>query len=115
MTRLPIRARNSPIIYQRILEKQFENFLNEDEENVVLYQDDILYTSSSSIDHHHHTIFKIFQLLNSLGVRQDLQKCAIGRESVCYLGWLFKNNTMSISKDSALKILKRKKPETGKQ
>jgi hypothetical protein len=85
--RLPMGIKNSPDIFQSIMNDIFHDL-----DYVQCYIDDILITSQSNFEDHLEKLQKVLSRLEQTGFRANLRKCAIAQHELEYLGyWLSRN------------------------
>jgi hypothetical protein len=85
--RLPMGIKNSPDIFQSIMNDIFHDL-----DYVQCYIDDILITSQSNFEDHLAKLEKVLSRLEQTGFRVNLRKCAIAQRELEYLGyWLSRN------------------------
>jgi len=94
-TRLPFGLKNSPTFFQKVMSDILKPLLHK---GVELYIDDnIIYGRTA--DEFLNRLRKVFQLLQSNGLRLKVSKCVYAATSLDFLGHTISSNGVALSKD----------------
>ena len=90
--RCPQGLRNSPLHLKLVMDRLFSNMAND----VIHYADDIMIATEGTIREHIDRLADVFAKLEEGNIKIRPQKVNIARESIDFLGIVWKKNTISI-------------------
>ncbi|MEY2832154.1 MAG: hypothetical protein RLZZ574_1412, partial [Cyanobacteriota bacterium] len=90
--RAPQGLRNSPMYLKLVLDKVFYDM----DDNVIFYADDLLVASNGTILDHFQLLNKVLSKLRMANLKLRPQKLLIARETIEFLGMVFKRQTLNI-------------------
>jgi len=108
--RLPMGIKNSPDIFQAIMQE-----ILGDLEYVQVYLDDILITSSDSWLEHLEKLDTVLKRLEKAGFRANLHKCFFGEHELEYLGYWLTRQGIAPQPKKVEAILRLTPPKTKRQ
>ena len=109
--RAPQGLRNSPMYLKLVLDKVFYDM----DENVIFYADDLLVASSGTIRDHFALLDKVLGKLRNANLKLRPQKLLIARETIEFLGMVFKRQTLNIPEARLEAFKKLPSPNTAKR
>ena len=101
--RLPQGYKNSPIIFQGVLEDILKGL------DVVIYIDDVYWTNDSE-DEHLKLLDQVLTKLAAAGLKIGLKKCEIAKHNLRYLGFNITDTGTAVSKEYLEQIAEIPKP-----
>uniref|UniRef100_A0A0K0FSN2 RNA-directed DNA polymerase n=1 Tax=Strongyloides venezuelensis TaxID=75913 RepID=A0A0K0FSN2_STRVS len=104
-------ARNSPGIFQRIMEIIFSPL----KDNMLIYQDDLLIISDGNETLHKELLYQFFSIARQHGLKINFNKSKFFKKIVSFLGWDISPTGVTPSLKSVESIMKLKLPVDKKQ
>jgi len=109
--RAPQGLRNSPMYLKMVLDKVFYDM----DENVIFYADDLLVASDGTMMDHFRLLDKVLNKLVHANLKLRPQKLLIARDSIEFLGMVFKRQTLNIPEARLEAFRKLPSPNTAKR
>ena len=101
--RLPLGLSNAPATYQRLMEQLFQNICPGTSKFFQIYLDDIIIVSKSFQEHIEH-LTKVFERIQSAGMKLSPNKCHLFREQVRYVGHIVSSDGIAADPDKVEKV-----------
>ena len=109
--RAPQGLRNSPMYLKLVLDKVFYDM----DDNVIFYADDLLVASNGTLTDHFRLLDKVLTKLRQANLKLRPQKLLIARETIEFLGMVFKRQTLNIPEARLEAFKKLPSPNTAKR